>query len=362
MSARFPIEANEETPSPRSLARSISARPSAPLWVAKPTPPRGGVAGAKVTFSRACSAVLRIPRQFGPTRRIPAALQTSTSRSWSSAPSGPVSAKPAEITTSAGTRLSAHSRATSITAGAGTAIDGEVDLVGHLGDAGIGPHRLHHLGGGVHWIDDALESRLQRVVEELPADRAVLARGADHGDRPRFEERTDRCLRGDPVAVLEMRDGLVGERGRELHVDRRRAADDISTGKPLSRKTSIILWFSGITSAVKTEIPFSCATSARWASRSVPSPSPCRLLRDRERDLRLAQRGHRSSSPARPPRRSSLGPRPGHTAASSRRPPSDGPRGRGRCPPRRTGTCASRDQALEEGVHPLLVLGLTGRT
>ena len=52
--------------------------------------------------------------------------------------------------------------------------------------------------------------------------------------------------------------------------------DDVSTGKPLSRKTSIIRWLSGITSAVNTEIPLSCATSARWASSRVPSPSPCR--------------------------------------------------------------------------------------
>ena len=40
-SARLPIEANEETPRPRSAARSISARPSAPLWVTKPTLPAG---------------------------------------------------------------------------------------------------------------------------------------------------------------------------------------------------------------------------------------------------------------------------------------------------------------------------------
>ena len=50
MSARLPIEAKEETPRLRSLAKSISARPSAPLWVTKPTLPGGGPPGAKVAL------------------------------------------------------------------------------------------------------------------------------------------------------------------------------------------------------------------------------------------------------------------------------------------------------------------------
>ncbi len=69
-------------------------------------------------------------------------------------------------------------------------------------------------------------------------------------------------------------------------------SEEVSIGKPLSRKTSIIRWFSGITSATKTEISFSWATSARWASSSVPSPIPCR---------RSATANAISASPGAPP-------------------------------------------------------------
>ncbi len=40
-------------------------------------------------------------------------------------------------------------------------------------------------------------------------------------------------------------------------------AEEVSTGKPLSRKTSIIRWFSGSTSASNVVIPASSASSAR---------------------------------------------------------------------------------------------------
>jgi hypothetical protein len=122
MSARLPIEAKVETPRLRSPARSISASPSAPLCERKPTLPAGGIAGAKVALSRACGDVFRIPRQFGPIKRMPAARQISTSSRCRTCPSSPTSANPAEMTTTAGTRLAAHSRATSATAPAGTAI------------------------------------------------------------------------------------------------------------------------------------------------------------------------------------------------------------------------------------------------
>ena len=154
-----------------------------------------------------------------PTNRIPP-LQISTSRSWSSAPSGPVSANPAEITTSAGTPLSAHSRATSITAGAGTAIDGEVHLVRHVSvTLGYARTDCTTVGRGVDRVDRALEAGLeQRCGSSCAADRAALARGADNRDRPRF----DRSARIAARAAIRSRSSkwamrLVGERGRELH-------------------------------------------------------------------------------------------------------------------------------------------------
>ena len=53
--------------------------------------------------------------------RMPASRQTRSSWAWRWAPSGPVSAKPAESTTNARTLAAAHSSAVRTTAAAGTA-------------------------------------------------------------------------------------------------------------------------------------------------------------------------------------------------------------------------------------------------
>ncbi len=52
-------------------------------------------------------------------------------------------------------------------------------------------------------------------------------------------------------------------------------AECMSTGKPLSRNTSIILWLWGRTSAVKVVIPWRSAALARCASMIVAIPWPC---------------------------------------------------------------------------------------
>ena len=49
----------------------------------------------------------------------------------------------------------------------------------------------------------------------------------------------------------------------------------VLTGKPLSRNTLTIWWFSGSTSASSTCTPISLAASVSWPSRMVPSPLPC---------------------------------------------------------------------------------------
>ena len=54
--------------------------------------------------------------------------------------------------------------------------------------------------------------------------------------------------------------------------------EDISTGNPLWRNTSTMRRLSGCTSASNTEMPNSAATSARWASRIVPTPFPLSSL------------------------------------------------------------------------------------
>ena len=53
-------------------------------------------------------AVFTTPMQLGPTMRMPCARARRTSSRSASAPSGPVSAKPAEMTTRPRTRFVAH--------------------------------------------------------------------------------------------------------------------------------------------------------------------------------------------------------------------------------------------------------------
>ena len=50
-----------------------------------------------------------MPRQFGPTTRMPVRRASSTTRSSRAAPSSPTSLKPAEMTTAVGTPASPHS-------------------------------------------------------------------------------------------------------------------------------------------------------------------------------------------------------------------------------------------------------------
>lgn len=120
-SARLPIETNVESPNASSSARLIAAKPSPPDCDTSATRPGAGTMPAKVAVSRTRGSLLRTPRQFGPTRRIPDLRHTVSNRSCSAAPSGPASANPAERTTSALTPRDAHSPATAGTIAAGTA-------------------------------------------------------------------------------------------------------------------------------------------------------------------------------------------------------------------------------------------------
>src|SRR5579875_3414341 len=98
-----PTEANDETPSP-SRDR-CSSRPAAP---------GGGCAPANVAFS--LSGGTAMPKQFGPTRRMPYLRQIASSREPASA------SMPEVTTTSERAPRRPHSPATSVTLGAGTAI------------------------------------------------------------------------------------------------------------------------------------------------------------------------------------------------------------------------------------------------
>ena len=62
---------------------------------------------------------LMTPRQFGPTMRMPPRRASANTRASSSAPAGPVSRKPAEMISAAGTPASTHCRMISGTVAAG---------------------------------------------------------------------------------------------------------------------------------------------------------------------------------------------------------------------------------------------------
>ena len=96
VSVLFPRLTNLEKPTLFPMAQSRMAVQSAPDWEKKPISPTGGMPAAKVAFRRLL--VSMIPRQLGPTTRMPSS-RTRARRAFSrSAPSPPTSLKPAEIT------------------------------------------------------------------------------------------------------------------------------------------------------------------------------------------------------------------------------------------------------------------------
>ena len=113
----FPTETNAEKPRPRSFASSSSTSPSAPLCDANEIDPGGNARGAKVALSRGRAA--ERPRQFGPIIRAPWARTVARSSASRAAPSGPTSAKPAEMTQSARVPRSSARSAPSRTTSAG---------------------------------------------------------------------------------------------------------------------------------------------------------------------------------------------------------------------------------------------------
>ena len=165
---------------------------------------------------------------------MPASRRAASSSRCRSMPSCPASPKPAEITTTART----PSRRLPHRADGGCARHGdhrELDRPRNVGHRSIRPHRLDHLGGRVDGIHRAPETGLEQVVEQLAADRALLARGADHGDRPRFEKASHGGRRRDPLAPLEALDCLGRkEVGNRTWIEP--GAEEVSTRKPALAK------------------------------------------------------------------------------------------------------------------------------
>ncbi len=98
------------------------ASPRAPLCEENATLPRGGATGAKVAFRETVGSVFTIPRQFGPTIRMPWRRITSRSAFWRFTPSSPTSWNPALMTTSALIPFAPQASAASTTCAAGITI------------------------------------------------------------------------------------------------------------------------------------------------------------------------------------------------------------------------------------------------
>ncbi len=101
----------------------------------------------------------------------------------------------------------------------GKADDGEIDALRDLVDRAVGPHAGDRLALEVDRIGGAVEVGVEDVAEELAADRAAAARGADHGDRGRLEERSQRVDDGGVVARLDAVSVRARRGDREAKLD-----------------------------------------------------------------------------------------------------------------------------------------------
>src|SRR5271157_608801 len=100
-SALLPREMNAENPISLSTLQSLTPVMMAPDWLIMAMLPSFGVSGAKVEL---CLRLM-MPRQFGPSTRMPAALHRSMNWASSFEPSAPTSLNPAVMTTMALTHL-----------------------------------------------------------------------------------------------------------------------------------------------------------------------------------------------------------------------------------------------------------------
>ena len=226
----LPIETNAEKPRPRSEAFSSSASPSAPLWDEKPILPAGSARGAKVAFRPWPGTAM--PRQFGPTSRAPCARTSASSCSCRSRALGAHLGEARRDDAQRRNAARERRRRGVEHLLAREADDGEVDRIGDLLDRAVRVHAGHRLAAQVHRVGRAGEVGGEDVAEQLAADRAAPTRGADHRDRLRLEERSQRRDHGSVVALLDARLELDGRDDREAHLDLLGVAlpDDLEAG------------------------------------------------------------------------------------------------------------------------------------
>ena len=218
-SARLPAETKVDSPRLRLRARSRRATPSDPDWAKKPTRPRPGIIGARLALSRTSESVFTIPRQLGPTTRIPEARAAATSCRSAARPSGPVSPKPPETTTSPRTRLRRQASTTPRDLVRRHGEDGEIDVVGDRLDVGVGGHPADVPRARVDRVDRAGEPVLEQVPQQRVADLAVVVARPHDGDRRGCEQPRDRPGLAALLALVGDGEGVLGLVDRERQVD-----------------------------------------------------------------------------------------------------------------------------------------------
>ena len=103
-----PTETKALKPTISFKLQSRTAVQRAPLWLMKPTEPGRAMVVANVALRPESGLIT--PRQLGPTTRTLLACASASSCFSSSAPSGPISLNPAEITMAPRTPFWPHSR------------------------------------------------------------------------------------------------------------------------------------------------------------------------------------------------------------------------------------------------------------
>lgn len=108
----LPSDTQTLKPMPLSWARSNIETISAPLWLTRPTWPRGISSGSSTredVRASGCQGLIR-PMQLGPMMCMPAARASPAISASMRAPSGPASAKPVVMTTAQRPPARPHSR------------------------------------------------------------------------------------------------------------------------------------------------------------------------------------------------------------------------------------------------------------
>ena len=130
-----------------------------------------------------------MPRQLGPTIRMPPRRAISVMRVCRAAPSAPASAKPEENTTADLTPWPAQASSAAGTRAAGTATIAQVDGARGRLDRGIGLQALDRVPVWVDRVDRPFEAGLEHVAQRPPADARGIGRGPENGHRARLEQR-----------------------------------------------------------------------------------------------------------------------------------------------------------------------------